>query len=115
MSAVFLIGSMGTFGRVVVVMSVPFCGFGRGWRDGWFSGRVVGERGERDQRDAEVAQLVEQAVQRCLVGHGAGDDGGAVVVGGEAQSVEPSRPSGPEMSLDADLVLRNVGVISGRR
>ena len=48
------------------------------------------EQGERDQRDADVAQLVEQAVQRRLVDHGAGDDGGAVVEGGEAQSVEPS-------------------------
>ena len=39
-----------------------------------------GDLGERDQGDADVAQLLEQAVQRGLVDHGPADDGGAVVL-----------------------------------
>lgn len=69
---------------------------------------------ERDQRDADVAELVEQAVQRGLVHHGAADDGGAVVLGGKVQSVEPRRPAGAEMPGDADLVLRDAGEAGSR-
>ncbi len=49
-----------------------------------------------------------------LVDHGAADDGGAVVLVGDVQSVEPGRPPGAEMSLDADLVLLGAAVISRR-
>ena len=93
-----------------VVMSVPFVGSER------VGPGVVGcvgrDRGERDQGDADVAQLLEQAVQRRLVDDRAADDGGAVVLVGEAQPVEPGRPAGSEVSLDPDLVLRRVGRIS---
>ena len=65
------------------------------------------ELGERDQGDADVAELVEQAVQRGLVDDGAAEDGGAVVIGHEIQSVEPGRPARPEVAADADLVPRD--------
>src|SRR5438309_2633291 len=53
-------------------------------------------------------------MQCGLVGDVTADDGGAVVFAGDAQPVEPGLPPMPEMSLDADLVLRDVGVISIR-
>ena len=43
-------------------------------------------------------------MQRGLVGYRAVDDGGAVALVGEAQSVEPGGPSGIEMPLEADFV-----------
>ena len=60
---------------------------------------------ERHQRKADVAQLLEQAVQCRLVDDWAVEDGRAVRLVPDRQSVEPGRPSGPEMSLDSDLVL----------
>src|SRR5438876_19649 len=59
---------------------------------------------DRDQRQAEVAQLQQHAVQRGLVEHGAVDDRDALVLAGEAQSVEPSGPSRVQVPLGADLV-----------
>jgi hypothetical protein len=43
-------------------------------------------------------------MQRGLVAEQAMDEGGAVALAGEAQPVEPSRPSHAEVPLDADLV-----------
>src|SRR5206468_12325785 len=48
------------------------------------------------------------------VDHGPGQDGDAAVVAGDAHPVEPGLPPMPEMSLDADLVVRDGGVISIR-
>src|SRR5947209_2110360 len=109
MSAVLRIGLIGLW-VVVVVMSVAFPGEGRA-RPG---GCVARDLAERDEGDADVAQLLEQAVQGGLVDHGATEDGDAVVLVGEAQSVEPCRPTGPEMSLDANFVLLDAGVIRRR-
>ena len=57
-------------------------------------GLVGVDPGDRDQRQADVADLLEQAVQRGLVDDDAVDDGGAVAAGGEGQPVEPAWPSG---------------------
>ena len=51
------------------------------------------QRSQREQGDAEVAQLLEQSVQRGLVDDRSADDGGAVVLGGEGQAVEPGSPN----------------------
>jgi hypothetical protein len=67
---------------------------------------------DRDQRQAEVAHLPEQAVQRGLVDDGAVDDGRAVVFAGEAQPVKPGGPPRIEVPLEADLVASERVVIS---
>ena len=59
---------------------------------------------DRDQGQAQVARLLQQAVQGCLVGYLAMDDGGAVAAVGDGQPVEPGRPTGIEVPLEADLV-----------
>ena len=60
---------------------------------------------DRDQRQTQIAHLAQQAMQRGLVDHRAANDGCAVALVGEAQSVEPGGPSGLEVSLEADFVL----------
>ena len=62
---------------------------------------VLLDADDRDERQAYVADPLEQAVQRSLVGDQAMDDGGAVALMGEAQPVEPGSPSAIEMSLEA--------------
>jgi len=62
--------------------------------------QVVGcELSDRDQRQAQVAHFLEQAMQRGLVGYEAMDDGGAVAVVGEDQPVEPGGPPRIEVPL----------------
>ncbi len=75
---------------------------------------VRGQRNQRQQGDAEVAQGLEQAVQCGLVDDWSADDGGAVVLGGQVHAVEPGRPTRSEVSLDADLVPLGGHVISAR-
>src|SRR5688500_18290057 len=65
----------------------------------WFVGLS-----DRDDWKPQVAQFLEEAVQRRLVGHGAVNDGGAIAHLGEAQSLERGSPSGIEVPLDAELV-----------
>ena len=73
-------------------------------RDGGCIGVVGADPRDGDQWQAQVTYLLEQAVQRGLVGDGATDERGAVGFVGEAQSVEPGGPAGAEVSLNADLV-----------
>jgi hypothetical protein len=70
---------------------------------------------DRDQRQAQVAHLREQAMERGLVDDRTMDDGGAVAVAGEDQPVEPGRPAGAEVPLDADLVPAGAVPVAGRR
>jgi hypothetical protein len=49
-----------------------------------------------------------------LVGYGAVDDGGAVAALGDGQPVEPRRPPGIEVSLEADLVPSRAVIVAGR-
>ena len=58
--------------------------------------------------------LAPLGIRLTLVDHGASEDGGAVVLGDEAEPVEPRCPTGGEMSLDADFVLRDARVATGR-
>ena len=62
------------------------------------------DAGDRDERQADVAHPLEQAVQGSLVGDQAMDDGGAVALLGEAQPVEPGSPSAIEVPREAELV-----------
>ena len=50
-------------------------------------------------------------MQRGLVDDRAMDDGGAVALVGEAQSVEPGGPAGVEVPLEADLVPPSAAVV----
>src|SRR6476619_3295371 len=67
-------------------------------------GRVGIDPGDRNQRQAHIADLLEQAVQRGLVDDDAVNDGGAVAAGGEGQPVKPGGPAVVEVPLEADLV-----------
>src|SRR3954453_22042158 len=90
-SAVLRVVSMGALaerGRVAVVMSVPFVASGRGLRRGGRGGgRVGGDRPERDEGDADVADLLEQAVQRGLVDDGTAEHGGSALLHSQAHAV----------------------------
>jgi hypothetical protein len=50
----------------------------------------------------------------CLVGDKAGDDRGAVVLTGKAQSVKPGGPSRSQVPLEADFVPSSVMIMAGR-
>src|SRR5690242_13587216 len=60
--------------------------------------------GDGQQQQPEVAELVQQSVQRRLVGDEPTQNGGAVVGVDELEVVEPARPAVVEPALDADLV-----------
>ena len=76
---------------------------------GHFSGDRAGLEAFDDQPDAQRELPSSHRDDReCgesgLVGYRAMDDGGAVALAGEAQSVEPGGPSGIEVPLEADFV-----------
>src|SRR4051794_24629375 len=60
--------------------------------------------GDRDQRQTDVADSSQQAVQSGLVDDGAGDEGSAVALLDEGESFELDSPSGVEVSSKTDLV-----------
>ena len=78
-------------------------------------GCVGWDFGERDEGDADVAELLQQSVQCCLVDDRAADDGGAVRGCFDVESVEPGRPAGREAALDPDLVVLDRVVVGSRR
>jgi hypothetical protein len=79
-------------------------------------GRVAdGKLHEGEQRDAQVSELLEKSVEARLVGDGTAEDGRAVVRSGDLQPVEPGGPTGPEVPLDSDLVLRDARLSGLRR
>src|SRR5450755_1498223 len=112
-SAVFLVESIGIpFAggfvagvRTVLAMSVSFRetaalpGLGGG-RPGMAGVEVI----DRDQGHADVADLLEQAVQCGLVDQLAAQHGGAVLLVREGEPVEPGGPAGVEVPGQADLV-----------
>ena len=67
-------------------------------------GSVGVEADDRDQRQAGVADLLEQAVEGGLVGDRAPEDRRTVALVAEAQAVEPGGPAAVEVALEADLV-----------
>jgi hypothetical protein len=62
----------------------------------------------RDQRQAYVAHLLEQPMKSGLVDDKTMDEGGAVALVGEAQSVEPSSPSRIEVPVETNFVPFNL-------
>src|SRR3954451_23026945 len=119
-SAVFLVESIGTRDVAVVWavfdMSVsPVRGFEELSRIGGGHLGLVGlDLIDRDQRQARVANSLEQAVQRCLVDYRAVDEGGAVGLVGEAEPVKPGGPSGVEVPLEPDFVAPGLVPVAGR-
>ena len=72
------------------------------------AGLVVGpDLSDGDQREADVAQPVQQAVQCGLVGDGTREQGEAVT-GGQGEALEAGCPSGVEPALEADLVATRI-------
>src|SRR4051794_12118788 len=86
--------------RAVMVMSGS-CGRGVGGA-GWWR-RLRSGPDDRVERQSQVAQLLEQAVQGALVGDVAGEHGDAVV-GGQRHAVEEGAPAWLEAALEADRV-----------
>src|SRR4051812_12307060 len=68
----------------------------------------------REQWQADVAHALEQAVQCGLVGDRAMDDGGAVALVGEIESVKPGGPPRIEVPFQADLVPFGLMMAAGR-
>src|SRR3954463_1398146 len=62
------------------------------------------DAGDGNERQAHVTHLVQQSVQRSLIGDQAVKNGGAIAAVGQNQTVEPSGPMVFQVSLDADLV-----------
>ena len=69
-----------------------------------FSGRVGADVGDVEQRQREVGQLQQEAVQGRLVDDVAADDGRAVALVGDGQAVEPRAPARVQVTLNPDLV-----------
>src|SRR4029078_9652345 len=109
-SAVFRIESIGgrfvAAGRTAVVTSVSLsCVRGGVSRLGaGRPGRVGVDLRHRDQWQSGVAHLLEQAMERRLIGYGATDDGDALALVTEGQAVKPGSPSAIQVSLEANLV-----------
>jgi hypothetical protein len=60
---------------------------------------------DRNQDQAQVADLVQEPVQGCLICYRAEDDRLAVVAV-DLQALEPGRPAPVEDRIDADLIVR---------
>jgi len=71
----------------------------------WPAGSAGIEPAYGNEDQAEVGHPVQQAMQRGLIRHRAGDDRLAVVAG-DLEALEPGRPSLIEDALDTDLVAR---------
>jgi len=67
----------------------------------------------RDQRPAYGAHLLQQSMKSGLVDEKTMDEGGAVALVGEAQSVEPSGPSRSEVPIETDFVPSNLAPLAG--
>ena len=79
---------------------------------GGYVGLVGVDLSHRDQRQAYVAHLLNQPMKSCLVDDKAMDEGGAVALVGEAQSVEPSGPSRSEVPFETDFVPSNLAPLA---
>jgi hypothetical protein len=97
-----------------MVISVSFAGSGERLSKCRHVGLIKVDLIDRDQWQAYVAYLLQEAMKGGLVGYQAVDDGGAVAGVGDCHSVEPGGPSGMEMALEADFVSSGVVVMVGR-
>lgn len=60
--------------------------------------------GDRNQRQAQIVYLLQQAMQRRLVSDRAGKDGIVVLVIGDSQVVKPLLPMLIQATFEPDLV-----------
>ena len=67
---------------------------------------VGGEAIDREQRQAQIAQSFQQAIQRRLVGNRPGQERVAVVFKGDDQAVKSVAPTGIQMAFDPELINR---------
>jgi hypothetical protein len=67
-----------------------------------------------DQRQTYIAHLLEEAMECCLVGNKARDDGSAIALVGQAKSVKPRGPARTRVSLETDFVPSCLAMITGR-
>ena len=81
------------------------------WRLGRQVGLVDVDLPDRDEWQAQVSDPLEQAVEGCLVGDLAADDGGSVALVADGQSVEPGGPVRVEVPREPDLVAPGLGAI----
>ncbi len=59
---------------------------------------------DRDQRHSYITHFFQQAMQSGLICHRSGKKRVAVLFQGDGQAIEPYRPLGIQMSLEADFV-----------
>ena len=83
-------------------------------RDGGSIGVVGVDLSDGDQWQSGVADILEQAMERRLVGNVPPDDGEALALVAEAQAVKPSGPSRVEVPLEADFVPSGLAITAGR-
>ena len=57
------------------------------------------------EREAKVARLADQAIQRGLISKAARDRCAAIGIVGDRELIEPCRPIKVEMRFDTDLVV----------
>ena len=69
----------------------------------WYVGLIGCDLSDRDQRQADIAHFLEQAMECRLVGDKTMNRGGAVALMGKAESVKAGGPSGIQVSLEADF------------
>jgi hypothetical protein len=79
-----------------------------------YVGLVGLDTDDRNQWQTQVARFLEQAMECCLVGDRATDDGGAIALMGQAKSVKPDRPPRIEVSFKTDFVPSRVAMTSAR-
>jgi hypothetical protein len=70
------------------------------WEGDGYIGLFGFDSSERNQRQADIPHSLEQAMECCLVGDKATNEGGAVALLGEAQSVKPGRRASPHMVIN---------------
>jgi hypothetical protein len=80
---------------------------------GGYVGLLGFDSSDRNQRQADVAHSLEQPMESGLVDDKTMDEGGAVALVAEAQSVEPSGPSRSEVPLETDFVPSNLAPFAG--
>src|SRR5262249_26297565 len=94
------VGWLLTFALIFVLIVVPpFC-----LRNLNSSHRARRDPRHRDQRQAQIATLRQQAVQRGLVGDRPGEDRLAARLVRDPHAVEPLRPPFPEVPSDPNLI-----------
>jgi hypothetical protein len=83
-------------------------------RRGSVDAAVEIDLGDQDQDQDQLAQLLQQAIQRGPVIHRSANDGYAITLGYQADSVEPGGPAGIEVPRESDFVPAGIVMMAGR-